>query len=341
VTDDLKLGLQLGYWTAQPPAGRDLIELAQQVEALGFDSIWTGESWSSDAFSPLVWVGAHTSRINLATGIAQVSARSPVTTAMHAMTLDALTDGRFRLGVGVSGPQVVEGWYGRPFGQPLARTREYIDILRQVWRREEPVTSDGPHYPLPYDGPGAVGLGKPLKMITHPPRRDIPVYLGAEGPKNVRLATEIADGWIPLYYSPSRPEVYADQLANAPDGFEIAVNVTVTVADDVGEALLPVKGALGFYIGGMGAKGRNFHTDLMARMGFEEEAHRIQDLFFAGKREEAVLAVPDEFADEISLVGPAARIRERIEQWRKTPVTTLLIGSRDAEVHTLLADLTR
>ena len=229
MTTDLKLGLQLGYWTAQPPAGRDLIELAQQVEGLSFDSIWTGESWSSDAFSPLVWAAAHTSRINLATGIAQMSARSPVTMAMHAMTLDALSDGRFRLGIGVSGPQVVEGWYGRPFGQPLARTREYIDILRQVWRREEPVTNAGPHYPLPYDGAGAVGLGKPLKMITHPPRNDIPVYLGAEGPKNVRLATEIADGWIPLYYSPTRPEVYADQLADAPAGSEIAVNVTVTL----------------------------------------------------------------------------------------------------------------
>jgi alkanesulfonate monooxygenase SsuD/methylene tetrahydromethanopterin reductase-like flavin-dependent oxidoreductase (luciferase family) len=231
--------------------------------------------------------------------------------AMHAMTLDALSDGRFRLGIGVSGPQVVEGWYGRPFGQPLARTREYIDILRQVWRREEPVTNARPHYPLPYNGPGAVGLGKPLRMITHPPRNDILVYLGAEGPKNVRLATEIA------------------------------VNVTVTVADDVNQALLPVKGALGFYIGGMGAKGRNFHTDLMARMGFEDEAHKIQDLFFEGKREEAVLAVPDEFADEISLVGPPARIRERIEAWRKTPVTTLLIGSRDPEVLQLLANLTR
>src|SRR5918995_904619 len=341
VTTDLKLGLQLGYWTAQPPAGRPLVELAQQVEALGFDSIWTGESWSSDAFSPLVWVGAHTSRINLATGIAQVSARSPVTAAMHAMTIDALTEGRFRLGIGVSGPQVVEGGDGRPFGQPLARTREYIDILRQVWRREEPVTNDGPHYPLPYDGPGAVGLGKPLKVITHPPRNDIPVYLGAEGPKNVRLATEIADGWIPLYYSPTRPEVYADQLADAPEGFEIAVNVTVTVADDVSQALLPVKGALGFYIGGMGAKGRNFHTDLMARMGFEEEAHHIQDLFFAGKREDAVLAGAGEVADDISLLGPAARIRERIEAWRKTPVTTLLIGSRDPEVLQLLAQLTR
>jgi F420-dependent oxidoreductase-like protein len=259
--------------------------------------------------------------------------------AMHAMTLDALSDGRFQLGIGVSGPQVVEGWYGRPFGQPLARTREYIDILRQVWRREEPVTNAGPHYPLPYDGPGGVGLGKPLKMITHPPRNDIPVYLGAEGPKNVHLATEIADGWIPLYYSPTRPEVYADQLADAPDDFEIAVNLTVTIADDVTEALLPVKGMLGFYIGGMGAKGQNYHTKLMARMGFEEEAYKIQDLFFAGKRDEAIAAVPQDFADEISLVGPPSRIRERLDAWEKTPITTLIVSAQDNEQMRQIADL--
>jgi F420-dependent oxidoreductase-like protein len=338
---DLKLGLQLGYWTAQPPDGRELIDIAKHAEELGFDSIWTGESWSSDAFTPLAWVGAHTERINLATGIAQMSARSPVTVAMHAMTLDALTGGRFRLGVGVSGPQVVEGWYGRPFGKPLARTREYVDIIRQVWRREEPATSAGEHYPMPYDGPGSVGLGKPLKLITHPPRSDIPIYLGAEGPKNVRLAVELCDGWIPLYYSPYRPEVYDDQLAGRADGFEIAVNVTVAVADDIATALFPVKGALGFYIGGMGAKSTNFHMELMARMGFEEEAHHIQDLFFAGKREEAVMAVPDAFADEISLVGPPERIRDRLDEWRKTPVTTLLVGNRDPETMRLLADLTR
>jgi F420-dependent oxidoreductase-like protein len=338
--DDLKLGMQLGYWTAQPPTGRDVIETAQEAEALGFDSLWTGESWSSDAFSPLVWAGAHTTRLKLATGIAQMSARSPVTMAMHAHTLDVLTDGRFRLGIGVSGPQVVEGWYGRPFGMPLARTREYIDILRQVWRRDEPVTNDGPHYPMPYAGEGSVGLGKPLKLISHPPRPDIPIYLGAEGPKNVRLAVELADGWVPLYYSPYRNDVYADQLQGAKAGFEIAVNVSVTIADDVATALLPVKGSLGFYIGGMGARSRNFHMELMSRMGFEEEAHHIQDLFFEGKREEAVMAVPDAFADEISLVGPPGRIKERLEAWRDTPVTTILVGSRDPEVLRLMADLT-
>jgi len=239
----------------------------------------------------------------------------------------------------VSGPQVVEGWYGRPFGQPLARTREYVAIMRDALRREAPVSAPGPHYPLPYTGDGALGLGKPLKMITHPRRGDVPVYLGAEGPKNVAMAFEIADGWVPLYWSPYRDAYVVPDTR--PDDFEIAVNVSVVVADDIATALWPIKATLGFYIGGMGAKTKNFHTELMARMGFEEEAHRIQDLFFAGKRDEAILAVPDDFADEISLVGPPARIAERIEAWRSTPVTTLLVGGGDPDAMRLLADLTR
>jgi F420-dependent oxidoreductase-like protein len=339
VAADLKLGLNTGYWAGGPPPGME--ETVAEAERLGFDSIWTAEAYGSDVLTPLAWWGAKTERVKLGTAIMQISARQPAATAMAAMTLDHLSGGRVILGLGVSGPQVVEGWYGRPFGKPLARTREYVDIIRQVWRREAPVTNDGEHYPLPYTGPGSVGLGKPLKLITHPPRADIPIYVGAEGPKNVRLAVELGDGWIPLYYSPYRSEVYDDQLAGATDGFEIAVNVTVTVAHDLATALLPVKGALGFYIGGMGARSRNFHMELMARMGFEEEAHRIQDLFLAGEREEAVMAVPDAFADEISLVGPPERIRDRLEQWRKTPVTTLLVGSRDPETMRLMADLTR
>jgi F420-dependent oxidoreductase-like protein len=340
VAQDLKLGLQLGYWTAQPQSARDLVARATLAEDLGFDSIWTGESWSSDAFSPLAAVAAATSRLKLCTGIAQISARSPTTMAMHAMTLDGLSDGRACVGIGVSGPQVVEGWYGRPFGKPLARTREYIQIIRDALARGAPVESAGPYYPLPYRGDDALGLGKPLKMITHPLRGDVPIYLGAEGPKNVALAAEIADGWVPLYYSPYRPEVYDAQLAAAKTGFEIAVNVSVSVADDVSEALWPVKAALGFYIGGMGAKTKNFHTDLMARMGYEEDAHRIQDLFFEGKRDEAIMAVPEAFADEISLVGPKERIAERLEAWRTTPVTTLLVGGGDEQTLRVLADLT-
>jgi F420-dependent oxidoreductase-like protein len=234
---------------------------------------------------------------------------------------------------------VVEGWYGQPFGQPLARTREYVGIIRQVLARKAPVQSDGPHYPLPYRGEGAWGLGKPLRSITHPLRADVPIFLGAEGPKNVALACEICDGWLPLYYSPYRPEVYADSLRGARPGFEIAQMVIVNVNDDVAQALLPVKSMLGFYIGGMGAKKRNFHKELMARMGFEAEADKIQDLFFEGKRAEAVQMVPDQFADEISLVGPLARIRDRLAAWRETPVTTLLVASHDKAQMRTLAEL--
>jgi F420-dependent oxidoreductase-like protein len=335
----MKLGLQLGYWGAAPPQGH--AELACEAERLGYDSVWTGEAWGSDAFTPLVYVAAKTSRIRLCTGIAQLSARTPAATAMHALTLDHLSGGRFALGLGVSGPQVVEGWYGRPFDKPLARTREYVGIVRQVLRREQPVTSAGPHYPLPLPAtaPGAWGLGKPLRAITHPLRAELPIYLGAEGPKNVALAAEIADGWIPLYYSPFRPEVYADSLRQAKPGFEIAVTVVVAVGDDVAQALLPVKAALGFYIGGMGAKSRNFHKELMARMGYAAEAERIQQLFFEGRRGEAIAAVPDAFADEISLVGPRERIRERLAAWRATPVTTLICGGQDAATLRALAEL--
>jgi F420-dependent oxidoreductase-like protein len=340
MTKDLGLGLQLGYWTAQPQSARDLVARATFVEELGFTSIWTGESWSSDAFSPLAAVAAATSRVRLCTGIAQMSARTPTAMAMHAMTLDGLSEGRACIGIGVSGPQVVEGWYGRPFGMPLARTREYVQIVRDALARKEPVESPGPHYPLPYRGEGALGLGKPLKMITHPRRADVPIYLGAEGPKNVALATEIADGWVPLYFSPYRPEVYAEQLAGIAPGFEIAVNVFVSLADDVASALWPVKATLGFYIGGMGAKSKNFHTELMARMGYEAEAFRIQDLFFEGKRDEAIAAVPDAFADEISLVGPRARIAERLAAWKDTPVTTILLGGQDEATLRAMAELT-
>jgi F420-dependent oxidoreductase-like protein len=243
------------------------------------------------------------------------------------------------LGLGVSGPQVVEGWYGQPFAKPLARTREYVGIVRQVLRREAPVVSGGPHYPLPYRGEGSWGMGKALRPITHPLRADVPIFLGAEGPKNVALAAEIADGWLPLYYSPYRPEVYTESLAGTKPGFEIAQMGIFNVADDVATGLLPVKAMLGFYIGGMGAKQRNFHLELMSRMGFEAEAKKIQELFFEGKRDEAVAAVPDAFADEISLVGPIERIKDRIQAWRETPVTTLLMATQDKSMLATMAEL--
>jgi F420-dependent oxidoreductase-like protein len=333
----MKLGVVLGYWGAAPREG--FVELAQDAERLGYDSIWVAESWGNDAFTFGAWVAAHTNTIKIGTGVVQIAARTPTATAMAAVTLDHLSNGRLILGLGVSGPQVVEGWYGQPSNKPLARTREYIEVIRRALRREGPLEFDGEFYPFPYRGPGSVGLGKPLKIMTHPLRSDIPIYLGAEGPKNVTQTAEIADGWLPLYYSPYRPEVYADQLAGAKEGFEIASLLTVAVTDDVSAALAGVRAGLGFYIGGMGAKGQNYHTKLMARMGYEEEAYRVQDLFFAGKREEAIAAVPEECADEISLVGSPARIRERLDAWRASPVTTLLVGGRDAEQLQVIRDL--
>jgi F420-dependent oxidoreductase-like protein len=271
----------------------------------------------------------------------QLAARTPTATAMHAVTLDHISGGRFTLGLGVSGPQVVEGWYGRPSRQPLARTREYVEIIRRVLRREEPLEFHGEFHQHPYTGEGAEGLGKPLKIMTHPLRADIPIFIGAEGPKNVTQTAEIADGWIPLYYSPFRPEVYADQLAAAEPGFEIAVNVSMRVDDDVEAALYPTKASLGFYIGGMGAKGQNYHTKLMARMGFEEEAYRIQDLFFEGRRDEAIAAVPTDFADEISLVGPPARIRERLAAWEASPVTMINVSPSSPDEARRMAEIVK
>jgi len=333
----LKLGLQLGYWQAQPPT--NFVEAAQEAERLGYDSVWTAEAWGSDAFTPLAWIGAHTSKIRLGTSIVQISARTPASTAMHALTLDHLSGGRLILGLGVSGPQVVEGWYGQPFAKPLARTREYVDIIRQVLRREAPVTNDGPHYPLPYRGENSWGLGKPLRSIVHPLRADVPIFLGAEGPKNVALTAEIADGWLPLYYSPFRQEVYSESLGELKPGFEIAVMTPITITDDLEAGLMPMKATLGFYIGGMGAKKRNFHKELMARMGFESEAQKIQDLFMDGKRQEAVAAVPNEFVDEITLTGPIERIRDRIQAWEETPVTSLLLPGNNIDAMRKLAEL--
>ncbi|MDX3580268.1 LLM class F420-dependent oxidoreductase [Streptomyces europaeiscabiei] len=334
----MRLGLALGYWGRGPSA--DHVPLAQEAERLGYDSVWTAESWGSDAFTPLTWIAAHTSRIKLGTAVAQMAARSPTTTAMHALTLDHLSGGRALLGIGLSGPQVVEGWYGRPFPRsPLTATREYVDVVRQVLRRATPVELAGRFHPLPYDGPDGTGIGKALKSITHPLRADLPVLLGAEGPKNIAQTARIADGWLPLYWSPTRTDVYEASLTEVPDDFLIAPMARAKVCDDVAEGLLPVKAMLGFYIGGMGHAKRNFHADLMARMGYAEEARHIQRLFLDGRREEAVLAVPDAFADEISLVGPRERIAERLELWRKGPVTDLLVLAPDPHTLRVLAEL--
>ncbi|MDQ1704082.1 MAG: hypothetical protein QOF18_448 [Frankiaceae bacterium] len=337
MTADLRLGLMLGYWGANPD---DATETVLAAEACGFDSVWTAEAYGSDAFTPLTWYAARTTRIKLGTGLVQLSARTPAATAMTAATLDALSGGRLTLGLGVSGPQVVEGWYGVPFPKPLERTKEYVEILRKVWRREV-VSNDAPHYPLPY--PGGTGLGKPIKLTLHPVRDRIPVLLGAEGPKNVALATEIADGWLPIFYHVERAgDVYADALADAPAGFQVCCPVTVVVNDDVNAALEIVKWTLAFYIGGMGAANLNFHLNVIGRMGYDDAAAEVQRLFLAGDREAAMKAVPDDLADGIALCGPLDRIRERLELWRASPVTTILAGGlRDPDHLKAFADMVR
>ena len=325
----MDLGLQLGYWGQLPPA--DWVERSVEADRLGYRSVWAAEAWGSDAFSPLAYLSAVTSNVQLGTAVAQLAARTPTATAMSAITIDHLSSGRFRLGLGVSGPQVVEGWYGRPSNQPLARTREYVEIIRRVVAREEPLDFQGTFHQHPFHGDGSVGLGKSLKSIVHPLRRHIPIYLGAEGPKNVAQTAEIADGWLPLYYSPYRQDVYADQLAGAKEGFQVAALAMFGVtADDepqtIEDALAGTRAMLAFYIGGMGAKGQNYHTKLAARMGLGSQAERIQDLFFEGRGDEAVYEVPVEIADEISLVGTPARIADRVAAWKDSAVTEILVA---------------
>ena len=331
----MKLGLIVGHMSA--PGGAKIIELAQETEALGYDTIWCAEIYGTDCFTPLTWIGAHTSRINLGTSIMQISARTPASAAMQAVSLDHLSNGRLILGIGVSGPQVVEGWYGQPYPKPLARTREWVQIFRKIVSRQEPVVFEGDHYQLPY--PGGTGLGKPLRLMMHPARDHIPLYLGAEGPKNVALGAELFEGWIPMFISPYRMrEQYKAALQNMAPDFEITAAVPVVINDDLDSALAQVKQQVGFYVGGMGAKSYNVHKDHVSRMGFEAEANKIQELFLAGKRDEAIAAVPDQLVDEISLCGPRGRIQERLTAWKESPITMLNVNSSDTEAVRFLAE---
>jgi F420-dependent oxidoreductase-like protein len=335
----MRLGLNLGYFGAAAPA--DTVPLVQHAEALGFHSVWTAEAYGSDAVVPLTWAAAHTSRINVGTAIMQMPARTPANTAMTAATLDLLSDGRFLLGLGLSGPQVVEGWHGQAYGRPLARTREYVAIVRQILQRDQPLEHHGPHYHIPYQGPDATGLGKPLKLILHPRRADIPIYLAAIGPRNVALAAEIADGWLPMFFSPAR---FAETYGEAFDGtdlgaFDIAPTVAVALGDDVAACRDTMKPGLALYIGGMGARGRNFYNDLACRYGYEAAAKQIQDLYLDGKKRDAVAAVPDELVDEVALCGPKGRIAELLETWKAAPVTTLIVGSGQRQALEAMAEL--
>lgn len=334
----MRLGLQLGYWGAQPPENAG--ELVRAAERTGFDAVFSAESWGSDAFAPLAWWGSATERVALGTSVVQISARTPAACAMHALTLDHLSGGRVILGLGVSGPQVVEGWYGRPFSKPLARTREYVDVVRQVLAREAPVRNDGVHFPLPYQGNGATGLGKPLKPITHPLRGDLPIWLGAEGPRNVALSAEIADGWLAVYYSPRLSDTYEGWLAEgfAKPGarrtrrdFTVAANCQIIVTDDVAAGYASLKPAIAWYIGGMGAPEMNFHANVFSRMGYADEVVRIAELFAAKDLAGAIAAVPDELVAETSIVGPAGEIPAQLEKWEAAGVDMLLVGCRTVE----------
>ena len=329
--------LAVGVGPLGPPGGQMILDLAKHVENLGYETIWSNEIYGSDCFTPLAWIGAHTEKIKLGTSIMQLSARTPTSASMHAITLDYLSNGRLKLGIGVSGPQVVEGWYGQPYPRPLARTREWIAIFRDVVARENPVSFEGKHYQLPLQG--GTGLGKPLKSILHPMRDRIPLFLGAEGPKNVALGAELCDGWIPMFLSPYRMDrVYGESIKNRPPGFEICAPVTVNVTDDVQGAINAVKQNVGFYIGGMGAKSFNVHKDHICRLGFEEEANRVQDLFLGGRRDDAIAAVPDELCDEISLLGPKERIRERLAGWKDSAVTTISVGTNSRSTLEFMAE---
>lgn len=320
----MKLGLNLGYWSAQPIDR--FIELAQHAEQLGFDIVCTAEAYGSDALTPLAAIAARTSRIRLGTAIMQISARTPAAAAMSAITLDHISNGRLCLGVGVSGPQVVEGWYGQPFRRPLERTREWLTIFRKILAREEPLTFEGAQYRLPYAGESASGQGKPLLSITHPLRKNLPVFLGAEGPKNVELAVDSFDGWFPFMLPPDRFDIYGDTIARRRSGFEILQSVAFSTETDPRVALLPVKKTLALYVGGMGSKEENFHKRVVERAGYAEVAQRLQDLWLAGRQQEAVMAVPDELADAMSITGTPANIRLRLAAWKHSPVTTLMIG---------------
>ncbi|HKC50623.1 MAG TPA: LLM class F420-dependent oxidoreductase [Myxococcota bacterium] len=340
----MRLGLTVGY------SGRGMgmpVDLILEAERLGFDSVWTAEAYGSDAITPLAWVGAQTTRIRLGTAIMQIPARTPAMCAMTAMTLDALSGGRFVLGLGPSGPQVVEGWHGVRYGKPLARTREYIQIIRSILKREKPVEFHGEEYDLPYTGAGATGLGKPLKSILHG-RADLPIYTAAISPAGVKTAAEVADGFFPIWMSPEKWSVFAPHVeegfkkaggGKSLANFDVAPFVTCVLGDDLEKCRNAVKPMLALYIGGMGARGKNFYNDYAKRLGYEEAAVRVQDAFLAGDRGAAVAAVPDALVDEVALVGPRERIRDRIAAWKASPAGTMCLGTGQLEAVRTVAEL--
>ena len=337
----MRLALTLNYSGAAMALD---VEKILEAERLGYASVWTAEAYGSDAVTPAAWIAARTTTIDVGTAIMQIPARTPAMTAMTAMTLDALSGGRFRLGLGVSGPQVVEGWHGQAFGKPLGKTREYVEIVRAVLRREKPLEFRGDYYQIPYAGADATGLGKPLRSILHG-RADLPIYLAAVGPRNVALAAEIADGWIPVFFSARRMPMFREWLRegfraagrgdDAAEKFDVMPMVPVVIGADVAACRATVKPRLALYVGGMGARGRNFYNDIARRYGYEEAAKTIQDLYLAGRKDEAAAAVPDALVDEVALCGPRERVREQLGEWAASGVTTLMVTGDGAAVRTM------
>jgi F420-dependent oxidoreductase-like protein len=337
---DVKLAYSLGYWGAQPT---DFMPFVLEAERLGFDSVWSAEAYGSDAVTLVTWAAARTERIGVGTAIMQIPARTPAATAMTAITLDHLSKGRFRLGVGVSGPQVSEGWHGVAFDRPLERTREYVEIVRSILRRDKPVEFHGNHYEVPVQG--GTGLGKPLKTIVHPLRADLPIYLAAIGPKNVALAAEIADGWLPTFFSPAHPELFEGSIREGlarsgrnRSSFDVAPFAPVILGGDIQACRDLIKPTLALYVGGMGARGKNFYNTLVSRYGYEAEAKAIQDLYLDGRKGEAAGAVPDALVDEVALVGPKDRIADGLQRWSEAGVDTLIVGTFQLEALQALAD---
>jgi F420-dependent oxidoreductase-like protein len=343
--DNMKLGLSLGY------SGRRLVmpvERVQLAERLGYDSVWTAEAYGSDAITPLAYLGAVTERIRLGTGIAQLAARTAANAAMSAATVDAMAgEGRFILGIGVSGPQIVEGWYGQPWGRPYYRVRDYVEICRKIWQRQEPVTHDGREIALPFTGDGALGIGKPLKSILHM-NPEIPVWLATGTEAMIKLTGEIADGWLPLGFVPGMMETFRPWLeqgvrkaggGKTVEDLEIMPQTPVIVTDDVKSAIDSLKPMRALYIGGMGHQDKNFHKDAATRRGYGEASERIQELFLSGRKDEATAAVPDELIDEEALIGPKVRIAKRFQDWAASGATGLKISSADPEAMELMAKL--
>jgi F420-dependent oxidoreductase-like protein len=339
----MRLGLALG------PGEGDFsvpIETVKLAERLGYDSVWTAETYGADALTPLAFIAAHTGKIRLGTAIAQLDSRSPANFMMTSQTIDRLAGGgRMILGLGVSGPQIVEGWYGRPWGKPNTRLRDYVSILRKMAARQEPVTHEGKELSLPYAGTDSAGLGKPLRTFLHT-NPDLPIYLGTATPLNVRMTGEIADGWLGFHLVPALVAKYRalleEGLAKRSDGrsyerFPIQGMVGVKLADDVAAAINEPKAHIALYAGGMGAKAKNFHKEALIERGFGEAAERIQELYLAGRKDEAAAAVPDEYVDDEWLIGPPARIAERFKLWRDSGIDDLCIRISPPEIVELIA----